>query len=443
MRNKERTSRVAFVLVESFEYFITLFVTGTMLGYLLDTVGFSDSLQGIIGTVSTFACGAQLFTLFLSGKRVKRICTLTNVINQLGFSVLYLFPLFDLSQNLKTTLLLILLIGGHLLNNAIRSSKIAMFMDSVPLDKRGSFTAVKEMISLAGGILISLVMGRIADTYRDAGGLPTREYYVICATALLLMGAIHAASMLISTEKVKPCESKVSLADTVKRISKNKNFIKVVIVGLIWNMASAFSISFFASYQREELAFSFTVIAVLSTVSAIARILASPLLGKIADKYSFATSMTISFILAAIAFSAMIFTVPSTRWLYAVYASFYGFSMAGINSGVINLVYDYVEDKDRAAAMGVKNALGGVLAFLTALLSGAIMSAIQSGGGFKIFGITLYAQQILSILSVVAIVILIAYMRLIIVPLHRVSDVEGAAKEQKDTDNDNSNLQNT
>jgi uncharacterized membrane protein len=115
--------------------------------------------------------------------------------------------------------------------------------------------------------------------------------------------------------------------------------------------------------------------------------------------------------------------------------------MAGINSGVINLVYDYVEDKDRAAAMGVKNALGGVLAFLTALLSGAIMSQVQSGGGFKIFGITLYAQQILSILSVVAIVILIAYMRLIIVPLHRVSEVEDAAKEHKDTDNDNLNLQ--
>ncbi len=105
MKDKERTTRVAFVLVEGFEYFITLFVTGTMLGYLLDTVGFSDSLQGIIGTVSTFACGAQLFALFLSGKRVKRICTATNLINQLGFVTLYLFPLFDLPADLKTALL--------------------------------------------------------------------------------------------------------------------------------------------------------------------------------------------------------------------------------------------------------------------------------------------------------------------------------------------------
>lgn len=431
MKDKERTTRVAFVLVEGFEYFITLFVTGTMLGYLLDTVGFSDSLQGIIGTVSTFACGAQLFALFLSGKRVKRICTATNLINQLGFVTLYLFPLFDLPADLKTALLLILLIGGHLLSNAIRPSKLTMFMDSVPLDTRGSFTAVKEMISLAGGILISLIMGRVADTYRDAGGLPTREYYLICATALLLMTLTHTASMLISTEKDKPTTRKVSLADTVKRISKNRNFIKVVVVGLLWNMAAAFSTSFFASYQREELAFSFTLIAVLSTVSALARIIASPILGKIADKYSFATSMTIAFSLAAVGFFAAAFTAPQTRWLYIAYSCFSGFAMAGINSGVINLVYDYVEGEDRAAAMGVKNALGGVLAFLTALISGAIMSEVQAAGGFKLFGLTLYAQQVLSVLSVVAVLILIVYMRAVIAPLHRVEDVEEAAEEHK------------
>ena len=73
MEKKRKITRVSFVLADSFEYFISLFVTGTMLSYLLDTVGFSDSLQGVLGTVATFACGAQLFTLFLSEKRVKGV----------------------------------------------------------------------------------------------------------------------------------------------------------------------------------------------------------------------------------------------------------------------------------------------------------------------------------------------------------------------------------
>ena len=87
------------MICETFEYFISIFVTGTLLGYLLDTVGFSESLQGILGTVATFSCGAQLFALFLSGKRAKKICAVGNLVNQIGFIILYLFPLFDLNKN--------------------------------------------------------------------------------------------------------------------------------------------------------------------------------------------------------------------------------------------------------------------------------------------------------------------------------------------------------
>ena len=367
----------------------------------------------------------------MSGKRVKGMCAIGNTVNQVCFVVLYLFPLISMTPRLRTTLLVILLITGHIINNAVRPSKLTMYMDSVPSGTRGSFTAVKEMISLAGGIIVSLIMGRIADTFRSADGLPTREYYVICAITLALMTLIHTLSVVVATEKPAKDTEKVPLKETVKRIAKNKNFIKVVVVGLIWHAASAFSISFFASYLREELAFTFTVIAVLTTVSSVARILASPILGKIADKHSFATSMTIAFILAGLGFLTMVFTSPETRWLYIAYACFYGFAMAGINSGVINFVYDYVEHQDRATAMGVNSALGGILSFFVALLSGAIMSTIQKNGGFNLFGASLYAQQVLSILSCVATVILIVYMRKVIAPLKRVEEIENALEEQE------------
>ena len=419
------------MVCEAFEYFISLFVTGTLLGYLLDTLGFSDSLQGILGTVATFSCGAQLFALFLSGKRVKKICTVGNLINQSFFVILYLFPLFDLNKNARTAILVILLIAGHFINNAVRPSKLAMYMESVPLDKRGGFTAVKEMISLAGGIAVSVIMGRVADTYRSADGLPTREYYVICAITLLLMTLIHTGSVVMATEKTDKDKKSVPVGAVMKRISKNANFAKIVLVCILWHVASALSVSFFASYLREELAFSFTVIALLSTIGSLARLLASPLLGKIADKHSFATSMIIAFVLAEIGFLAMVFTAPGTRWLYLVYTCFHGFAMAGINGGILNMVYDYVEKDDRATAMGVNNALGGIIAFFTALLSGAILAGIQKIGGFRIFGAMLYAQQVLSILSCVAILILIIYMRLVIVPLKRSSDVERAYEKNE------------
>jgi len=423
MKNKDKTTRIAFIVEEGFNYFMTLFVTGTLLGYLLDTIGFSDALQGIISTVSTFACGAQLFALFLNGRRKKGIVVIGTFINELAFALVYLLPIFNFSASLKTVFLLAFLIVGHIVSNAVTPSRLTWLMTSVPLESRGSFTAIKEMISLAGGIAVSLSFGRIADVFRSTDGMPTRPYYIICALALFLMAIIRTASLAVSSEKPLT-EEKTEIRKIITKIAKNKVFIKVVGVGIIWNVASAFLASFLASYLREELAFSFTVIAVISTVSSISRIIMSPIFGRLADKYSFASSMTLAFGCAAFSFLAIVFTSPGTRWLYVLYSSVYGFSQAGINSGVINLIYDYVEPSDRAVAMGVKNALGGIVAFFVAVGAGLILSSIQAADGIVIFGTNLYAQQFLAIIAFAITLLLIAYMRLVIAPIKKVENLK-------------------
>ncbi len=422
MKQNDKITRIAYIIEAGFEYFISLFVTSTMLGYILDSLGFSDALQGIISTVATFTCGAQLFAVAFTGRRRKHIVTTGHLINQLCFVLLYLLPIFEFPPVIKTVVFLVLLFGGHIINNAINPAKITWLMSSVENEKRGQFTAVKEMVSLAGGIAVSLVFGAVADTFRDGMGMPTGPYYVICAAALAAMTVIHTVTLLVSGEKQEICEQKTSVRDAVLRMAHNREFVRVVGVGVMWNVASALSVSFYASYVRQELAFSFTVIAAITTVGSIVRIVVSPFLGRLADKYSFATSMTVSFAVVGAAFLAMVFAAPQTRWLYPVYICLHAFAMAGINSGVINLIYDYVPPDDRAVAMGVKNALGGILGFFTALVSGFILGKIQVAGGFHVFGATLYAQQVLSVLSFVATIALVIYMRKVIAPLHKLGE---------------------
>ena len=423
MQDKNKITRISYIIEAGFEYFISLFVTGTMLGYLLDSLGFSDALQGIISTVATFTCGAQLFAIVLKGRKKKRIVTLLHSINQLAFVLIYFLPIFNFSSNVKTLLLMLFLFAGHILNNAVSPAKITWLMSSVAYESRGKFTATKEMISLAGGIMVSLLFGRIADVYRDIDGMPTRPYYVICAIALFVMMLIHTASLLISEEKPVD-EKRTEIRKTIGSLVKNRDLLKIIGVGIIWNIASAFSVSFLASYLREELAFSFTVIAVMSTLGSIVRIVASPFFGRFADKYSFANSMTLAFASVAVAFLGIVFTAPGTRWIYLVYVCIHAFAMAGINSGVINLIYDYVAPSDRAVAMGVKNALGGIIAFLVALVAGFILSAIQEADGIVILGIRLYAQQFLAFISFAITLLLIVYMRLVISPLKKIKSTQ-------------------
>ena len=422
MEKRDRANRVAYIIESGFEYFISLFVTTTFLGYILDSIGLSDALQGIISTVATFTCGAQLFALFLSGKNTKRIVTIGHLINQMCFVLLYLLPIFELSAGLKTALLLILLFAGHIINNAINPAKITWLMGAVPNSGRGSFTAVKEMVSLAGGMIVSVGLGAVADSFRDSTGAPTQTYYVICCIALFVMMVIHTATLLVSEEKPMPEKPKLPIKRVVRRMVSNKDLLKVIGVGVIWNIASGLSVSFFASYLREELAFTFTVITVITTVGSLFRIVASPAIGRLADKKSFAYSMTVCFAVVAVGFLAVCFTTPETRWLYLIYACLHAVGMAGINSGTINLIYDYVVPDERSVALGLKNAACGIFGFLSALLSGAILAAIQKNGGLRVLGLTIYAQQVLSLLSLIALLGLIVYMRKVIAPMKRVEE---------------------
>lgn len=422
MQNSDRRTRISYIFEAAFEYFISIFVSSTFLGYILDAIGISDAWQGIILNVTVFSCGAQLFALFLSGRRVKKIVTIGHSINQLCFTLLYLLPIFSIPKDIKTFLFLLFLFLGHILNNAVNPSKINYLMQSVSDAKRGSFTALKEMISLAGGMVISVFLGRIADTFRDSAGNPTPTYYKICCIAIFILTVLHTLTLLLSTEKELPVKEKHSpIRNVVKKILTNKDVLKVIGVGVIWNFASAISTSFLASYLRQELAFSMTMITLLTTAGALCRIAVSPLLGKLADRRSFAFSMTLCFCVMALAYLAIVFTVPGKlRWLYLIYICLHSFAMGGINSGVINLIYDYVIPEDRAATLGISNAFGGIISFFTAIGAGTLLAFIQSNGGVTLFSLTIYAQQILALLTVIVTLSLIVYMRKIIAPMKRV-----------------------
>ena len=424
IEQKDKRTRIAYIIEAGFEHFISLFVTGALLEYLLSTLGFSDGLKGILSTVAAFACSAQFFTFFLVGRRKKKLVTIGHLIYQLCFTCLYLMPIFPIDPSLKPVILVVLLISGHIIHNAINPTKIAWLMTSVPNSTRGRFTSLKEMISLAGGIILSLSMGQIAETFKDESGNPTETYYIICVSALIVMTVIHTLSMIFSNEKDGDSRKKVSVKEALGRIVKNKNLVKVIIVGIVWNIANHIANSFYASYLRGELGFDLVIISYISMGASLCRIAVSPLLGKIADKYSFATSMTLSFSLVAVGYVAVVFTAPATRWVYLVYAALHAFAMAGINSGVINLIYDYVTPDDRAVAMATKNAISGIFAFFTALISGIILDNIQQAGGVNLFGLNLYAQQFLSIFAALATVILIIYMRVVIVPMKKIEPKE-------------------
>ncbi|MBO5010176.1 MAG: MFS transporter [Clostridia bacterium] len=414
MENKRKIMRVAFVAEESLNYFISIFVTSTFLGYLLAALGFNDATQGIINNVATLSCGAQIFALFLSGRKAKRTVTFAMLFSQIAFIAVYLLPISNFSSGAKSLLFVIFLVAGNLVTNAVLPARMVWLMRSVDDEKRGRFTAVKEMISLAGGVIVSMLLGNIADTYRDSLGNPTAEYYTICLVALIIMTVMHTVSLAVCHEDEVESE-KISVKDSAKSLLKNKSIAKIMVIDILWQISLGLSTPFYPSYLRQELSMSFTVITIITTLGLISRLILSPLMGKIADKKSFTYSIMLCLVMQGIAFVGVIFTAPGwTKWFYVIYSCFYGFAMAGMNSGSLNLVYDFVSPEDRTVAIGVKAAVGGFAGFGSALVSGYMLEQIQQSGGVTIFGVNLYAQQVLSFASLIVVILAYVYINQVV-----------------------------
>jgi MFS family permease len=166
-------------------------------------------------------------------------------------------------------------------------------------------------------------------------------------------------------------------------------------------MTCSIAYPFFGTYQNNELGFSLSFISIIGILHVIVRCIASVFLGKYADKTSFGKMLNVAYIFGVIGYVVMIFTVPANgKWAFPLfYSVFFAIFQAGYGNGKMNLVYDTVEKSQRTGAFALYNTLGGLAGFATTLLCSTVVSKIQENGN-SIFGIQIYAQQFLSIITV-------------------------------------------
>ena len=107
----------------------------------------------------------------------------------------------------------------------------------------------------------------------------------------------------------------------------------------------------------------------------------------------------------------VVFATPQNgKVLFILYYVVHGVAMGGINSAFVNLIFDYVPVEKRADSLSVTQAAAGTVGFITALCASPVVSAMQQNGN-RIFGFTVYAQQLLSAVSAAITLLLIVFVR--------------------------------
>lgn len=417
-----KRSRVLYIIEAALEYFIAILMSGAYIAKVTKYLGLSDSLTGIITAFVSLGCGFQAFAILFANKRpIKPWVLIGHCINQLFFTFVYIVPLFDIDRNVRTVVFVLVLLGGHAVNNVINSPKIGWYMSMVDNDKRGSFTATKEIVSLISGLAFSMTIGMIMDHFDAIGDM--RSAFLFCGIGIFALTISHTLTLIFTQEKPTTSPKK-SLGATIKKLFKNKDLYKIILLFTLYKMAEYSVTPFMGAYEIGDLGLTLTQISIIGAIHAVTRAVASRPMGKLGDKHSFLSAMKVAFSVLFVAYVVNIFTTPSNGIvMITIYFIIYAIALSGTNAGMINLLYDYVDFEDRTSAFAILNSITGVSGFLTSLLMSTIVDQVQVNGNI-VFGATIYAPQILSLIAAMFTLVVIILLFTVVKPKNKASHGE-------------------
>lgn len=403
-----------YIIEAMLEYFVALSVADVYLVKIAAATGMSDQATAVLTSFVSLGCGFQFLSIFFfRSNKVKKKATAGHIISQLLFTCAYLVPLAACSGQIKSALLVISLLVAQILHNAVNAPKTDWYMSMLKDEKRGAFTAIKEIVSLFGGMAFTYGLAFLFDKF-EADGNQTGSF--ICGAVILgIVTLLHTITLVFTKEKPDFSEKDGSIArsdvqkTSVKALLRDKTMWKIVFLSSLWSAANYATLSFSGTYRLNELGFSLTLSAIITAAGSVARAVFSVPLGKLGDKKGFSTLLYVSFLIAAAAYLAMAFAAPSNgKLLFTVYYVLYCVAMAGINGSMINIVYDYVPSTRTSDVLAVKQSVSGIIGFLVTLALAPLMTLIQSHNNL-VFGITVYSQQIFAVISLVIVLFLAAF----------------------------------
>ncbi|MBE6554546.1 MAG: MFS transporter [Ruminococcaceae bacterium] len=392
------------VIIEAaVEYFIALCVTSTFLTAILNEMNVSASLQGIISAITSLACCVQLVAVFGVKKTYpcKRWVSILNLLNQLLFVILYCIPMVDLSKELKIAIFIGTLLLAYACQHYLTPSRVNWQMNLIEDNRRGIFTANKEIVSLISGMLFSQGAGILLDYFKAKGDMTT--CFIIFAVTITVLSLLHLALMLMIKEPKpeKPIPPK-SFREICTAVFGSPELRRVILFDALFAI-SGVSLHFSAVYLTQTFHMTYTYITAIAILHSLFRAVVSRYLGRLADRKSWAYMLRICMFVLAAGYVVFCFCSPTNAfWLYPVFSLCYAFSLGGSNAGRTNLCLDYVSHEDRRYVLGIQHAISGVLAFVVTLLASLLVEVVEQNGN-RVFGISVYPQQILFGISAVMI----------------------------------------
>lgn len=407
-----KRSRMAYLIECAFEYFVALLVSDAFLVKLLQDIGMDDATVGIMASLISLAFVFQLFSIFVVQRvgNVKVFAIIFHFASQFFFMGLYFIPFLPsvADSNYKHVLAVACIMIAYFGNYLVTSMIYKWGNSFVDPHHRARYCATKEMVSLISGMVVTLIIGYVMDYFEAANNLHGGFLFAACGI-LIFSICDFTCLMLIKNDKKPKEEIKreiVPLSEVMRNTLGNKNFLSVLLLAVLWEVAKGVSIGFLGTYRLNphELALTVGAVQIINMAGNLVRFGLSRPFGKFSDKYSYAKGIELALVMAAVSFVVYAFTSPGNRvfvWVMVIlFSVLYHGCQAGIGQNMHSILYSYVDSKYFVQASAIKSSIGGLCHFGSALLASKFLQYVQ-GNGNTLFGIHIYGQQALATCSIV------------------------------------------
>lgn len=410
-----KRSRGAYVAQCTFEYLVSILVTDAFLAKLLTYMGISDTVIGIISSLVSFSFLFQLLSIYLMAhlKNTKRTVIFFDTVSQLFFLSIYLVPFLPVGVREKTVLVVVCIILAYICKYLILSLCFKWANTYVDPEHRGEYAAGKEMISLVAGIVFTLLAGQIIDYYEGIGNLAGG--FLFTAAAMLVLNICNFVSLaLIKNESEKRVATqRKKLREVLRNTLGNRAFVNVVVMVALWEIGRYMTYGFLGTFKTSNLLLSVGTVQIINMIANLFRLVVSKPFGKYSDRTSYASGYRLALGVAAAAFAMIMFCTQKTWWFIVLFTILYHVSLAGIFQNNYNITYSYVKNEYIVQAMAIKQSIAGILGFGASLVGSGILKHVQSNGN-TFLGIPMYGQQLLAAISLIFILMAIAFNKFVI-----------------------------
>ncbi|NUM56162.1 MAG: MFS transporter [Candidatus Hydrogenedentes bacterium] len=356
---------------------LAILTTGAFLVGFALALGASNAVVGVIAAAGPLAQILQLPSIVLIERyRKRKLLTLyAAAVSRMTWFFIALAPWVVPREYWIPSFLVLLFVHfatGNLTNCAWNS----WVRDLVPTPVFGTFFAKRMALATFIGAVLSVAGAIAVDMGKQHYGSPIGAY-----TGIFVIAAVSAVVSLFFIARMPEPEMPVQSGATVREILRqplrDATFRSVLIFLAWWNFAVNFAAPFFAVYMIRKLEMSMVWVIGLSVLSQMVNVLFFRVWGRLADRYSNKSVLTVSGPLFIVTFLVWPFTTMPDAYfltiplLIAIHV-LAGISTAGVTLCTSNLAFKAAPYGKATAYLAVNALISGVMATIAPVAAGLV-----------------------------------------------------------------------